>query len=71
LFSRVSAAAPLSREVCEVRERRLFDREWREVENNEKRRKARKNGARIRVVWLVATNDVAREPIAARGKMIT
>ncbi|HEY4353633.1 MAG TPA: ATP-binding protein [Paraburkholderia sp.] len=50
----VLAVAPLSREV---RERRLFDREWLGVDSD----------VRIRVVWITANDDVARERIAARG----
>jgi predicted kinase len=51
----VLAVAPLSREV---RERRLFDHAWLGVEND----------VRIRVVWVAASDDVARDRIAARGE---
>jgi predicted kinase len=50
----VLAVAPLSREV---RERRLFDRQWLGVEID----------VSIRVVWVTANDDVARDRIAARG----
>jgi predicted kinase len=50
----VLAVAPLSREV---RERRLFDREWLGVGSD----------VEIRVVWAATREDVARKRIAARG----
>ncbi|MFC0398465.1 AAA family ATPase [Paraburkholderia rhizosphaerae] len=50
----VLAVAPLSREV---RERRLFDREWLGVGMD----------VEIRVVWVQTREDVARKRIAARG----